>query len=108
MVYVCHHYADPFAEIQFSTLKDAKQYAEAYKKVTGKETEIEEREAAMISEQKCPKCGGNIVYDDIIDTDYCDGVYCDKVVGHCEKCGQDYIWNDIFKYDHTENLQASD
>ena len=58
----------------------------------------------MKIDNKCPKCGGDILYDDVLDTEFCEGKYLDTVVGHCEKCGQDYMWQDVFRYVRTENL----
>ena len=46
-IYVCRHWADPMAEIQFKSLEDAKKYVAAYKKVTkGKRMAIRQMECS--------------------------------------------------------------
>ena len=49
----------------------------------------------------CPKCGGTLEVDDIIDTDMSweeDSDYIEYGYGHCTKCGEEYDINVAYKF----------
>lgn len=55
----------------------------------------------------CPKCGGRVDFDDVIDTNFYDnGTYVDTCVGSCVKCGAVCIWNDTFAFKRRSVIEV--
>ena len=56
---------------------------------------------------KCPKCGGEIVWDDSYDLQVSDEECVEFNVGHCEGCDTDFEWERHYKYAYeTDPVKA--
>lgn len=51
---------------------------------------------------KCPKCGGEIELDDVIDESEGFDEFYKDCVGHCLSCETDYQWVDVYDFKFKE------
>lgn len=51
---------------------------------------------------KCPKCGGEIELDDVVDETEGTTEFYKDCVGHCLGCGTDYQWVDVYDFNFKE------
>lgn len=58
----------------------------------------------MMTELKCPNCGGEIWYDETLDYDFYADLTEFKETGHCPKCGKNYHWYSVYKFSNYEDL----
>lgn len=56
-------------------------------------------------ELRCETCGGTLVVDDIIDSDYLNGFVVNKIIGHCEHCDNNYAWDEYFEFIGCANFK---
>ena len=47
---------------------------------------------------KCPKCGGEILWDDTYDSQTGEDEYIELNCGHCGDCNTDFQWERHYKY----------
>lgn len=61
-----------------------------------------------IDEFKCRKCGGDIIYDDLLNEDYAESkIYADWS-GNCKDCGKMYIWREVYTFESIKDFEEGD
>ena len=54
---------------------------------------------------KCPNCGNDVFFNEVVDTEYDSNYYYDNGYGTCSKCHKTYGWIEVFTFDHCEDIE---
>ena len=61
----------------------------------------------METDKICPKCGGEVEWDDTYDYSFDVSAATEYHCGHCKKCGTDYQWTSHYTWTHDSELEES-
>ena len=57
---------------------------------------------------ECPTCGGEVVYDELIDDDF-DGSSCNATwSGRCTCCGSKVVWTEVYTFSYVERVEVEE